>query len=99
MSAKTLEFIAAATTRFNTFAASPERASVKDTDITQYNITIDGKVVNTLVFNLKDFVLSEKPVDNADLEITIDDADVVDAFLGKKLFVDLLSAVSFICVL
>lgn len=89
MSASTLAVLEKVKARF----ASGKPAHVTDDDISQYNITIDGKVVKTVVFNLKDFTYTEEAATN-DVEITIDDADVLPAFSAKTSLVELLAAVS-----
>lgn len=93
MSAVTLELFEMIKHHFAVLSSSPERSSITATDITQYNITLDGKVALTFVVNLKDFILTEVPTPN-DIEITIDDADVINLWQGKTTLVDLKKAVS-----
>lgn len=90
MSASTLTVLEKVKARF----ASGKPAHVTDNDISQYNITIDGKVVKTVVFNLKDFTYAEEAAATNDVEITIDDADVLLAFTAKTPLTELLAAVS-----
>lgn len=95
MSAQTLELIKQIKEKFNQIAANPEaRSKITSNDITQYNVTNDGKIVHTLHLNLKDFVLSEVPAAN-DIEITISEEDVVGIFLATTTLVELKAAVSF----
>lgn len=94
MSAQTLELITKIKEGFAQLAGNAEaRAKYTSTDITQYNITADGKVVHTLHLNLKDFVLSEVPSAN-DIEINISEEDIVASFLAKTTLVELKAAVS-----
>lgn len=90
MSASTLAVLEKVKARF---ASGVKPTHVTDDDVSQYNITIDGKVVKTVVFNLKKFTYSEEAAIN-DVEITIDDADVLPAFTAKTSLTELLAAVS-----
>lgn len=79
------------------FATGAKPVDFAENDICQYNITDDGTVVRTIVFNLKDFKFIEGAATN-DVEITVDDADVPALFAGKLSLVDLHSSVNFNCV-
>lgn len=91
MSAATLAVLERVKERF---ASGVKPAHITDDDISQYNITIDGKVVKTVVFNLKDFTYSEVANSIADIEITLDEEYVLPAFKGLQTLVELLAAVS-----
>lgn len=75
--------------------AAADKSKVPFKDITQYNITKDGAVVKTLVFNFKDFVFSEVAVSDYDVDITISSEDVIETFKGTAKLADLHSAVSY----
>lgn len=93
MSTITLEFLEKIRTHFAVIASRPDRESLSDKTVVQYNVTLEGKVVHTLVVNLKDFVLTEEPTAN-DIEITIADEDVITLWENKTTLVDLKEAVS-----
>lgn len=79
--------------------ALADRSNSPQTDITQYNITKDGAVVQTLVFNFRDLVFAEAPVTDYDVDITISIEDALDLFEGKAILAELNAAVSlsFLC--
>lgn len=76
------------------FASGVKPAHITDDDVSQYNITVGGTVVKTVVFNLKDYTYSEEPTATADVEITLEEEYVLPAFRGTATLVDLLAAVS-----
>lgn len=82
ISATTAGLIERIKARFATLAAG-DRSAITAKDITQYNLTVDGAVVKTLVMNLKDFTLTEVADSNADIEITIAEQDVLDMWQNK----------------
>lgn len=95
MSSPLLELLEKIKTKFTEVASDPEkRSKITASDISQYNVTVDGKVAHTVVFNLKDFVLSEEATAN-DIEITISAEDVVALYQNKVTLVELKEAVSF----
>lgn len=67
------------------------------TDITQYNISVDGKIVQTIVFDMKEFKFKEHSVDDYDVEITISDNDVIPVFHSETMLQDLYQQVSILC--
>lgn len=76
------------------FASGVKPVHITDDDVSQYNITVGGTVVKTVVFNLKDYTYSEEPSATADVEITLEEEYVLPAFRGTATLVDLLAAVS-----
>lgn len=90
LSAITVGLLERIKARFAAFA-SGDRSAITASDIAQYNLTVDGAVVKTMVFNLKDMVLLEEPSAN-DVEITIAEQDVLDIWQNKATLVELLAA-------
>lgn len=60
------------------------------TDIVQYNVRLDGKVAKTFTINMKDHAFVDGATAN-DLEVTINDEDLMPAFLSTVHLSDLLS--------
>lgn len=63
------------------------------TEKTQYNIRVDGAVEKSFVFNMKDLEVNDGPVDDADVDITIDDEDFASLFKGQSQLVELFAEV------
>lgn len=91
ISANTVALIERIKARFAALATG-DREGITATDIAQYNLTVDGNVVQTLVMNLKEFTLTEVANPNADIEITIAESDVLDIWQFKTTLTDLQSA-------
>lgn len=91
LSATTLGLIERIKERFAKLAAG-DRSAITAHDIAQYNVTVGGAVVKTLVLNLKDFELTEVASPKAEVEITISEADVLDIWQAKTNLVDLHAA-------
>lgn len=97
MSTQTIEIIEKMKTRFAVLASSPDREKLTSRYIVQYNITLNQKVVHTVVLDLKEIAISEVPKPN-DIEITIVDEDVLPLFEDKTSLVELKATVSLILI-
>lgn len=94
MSSPTLAVLAKIKERLNN-ATAEQRASNVYTDIVQYNIRLEGKVVKTFAFNMKDFAFVDGEFTGSDAEITIDDEHIIGTFRGTVTLEDLLIQVIF----
>lgn len=69
--------------------AASGRTDESTSEVAQYDVTVDGQIARTMVFDMKNYAVGDQPADNADIVITIEEQHLLAMFMQQLQLVDL----------